>query len=170
MPEMTTKPALYLAIVLFLVLIGCTTTPPIVVETPPEEEINPAPQDESFDPLTLKEKDIIPSESSGLEPYPVGGVAEGDEKSSPAMSLKEVQGYRVQIFVTGEEFEARAVEEEALLQFDESVYLIFDPPNYKIRVGNCLTRTQANDLREKAVKLGYRDAWVVRSKVLVPSR
>jgi hypothetical protein len=164
------KPAALILTALYLIILGCAAPPPIVVEAPPEEEINTTPQDETFDPLTLNEEDIINLTPSGLKPYPSPGSAAENEPSSPVTSLKEVQGYRVQIYVTGEEFEARAIEEEALLQFDESVYLIFDPPNYKIRVGNCLTRTQANALREKAAKLGYRDAWVVRSKVLVPVR
>ena len=84
--------------------------------------------------------------------------------------LKEIPGFRVQIFVSRDEFETRQIEEQALMSFDESVYLIFDSPNYKIRVGDCRSRSEANELRQRAVGLGYKDAWVVQCKVLTTVR
>jgi hypothetical protein len=54
---------------------------------------------------------------------------------------------------------------EAEAIFPGEVYLQYDAPYYKVRVGNCLTRREGDLLQERAVRRGYRDAWVVRSLV-----
>lgn len=154
-----------------ILLSGCGRTPPPIIEETTEEPISYVVQDESFDPLSLDEREVIVLPKSKLKPSPEKqGGETPEQKSTPTAALVEMQGYRVQIYVTREEFDARGVEEAALLQFDEGIYLTFDSPNYKIRVGDCVTRAQASQLRDKAVKMGYRDAWVVRSKVMVPTR
>lgn len=125
------------------------------------------PQDEKFNPLTVIDDAIVLPESN-LELAPPKTIQEGDEqREEPAVEMVEVPGYRVQLVATDAEFEARAVEEKALIEFDENVYLIFDSPTYKVRIGDCVSRLEANELRKKAANLGYRDAWVVQSRVLV---
>ena len=80
---------------------------------------------------------------------------------------QERQGFRIQIFSSSTNLRAREIEKKASGQFSEGVYLIYDPPTYKVRVGNCLTKEEADIIRQKAVSLGYRDAWVVRDKIIV---
>jgi len=49
---------------------------------------------------------------------------------------------------------------------NEDVSIVFDAPVYKIRVGNCVTRNEAENIKINLVKFGYDTAWIVRSKVL----
>lgn len=162
--------ALLMAAALLLILTGCAVKPPPVVYNAPEDTVWVV-QDESFDPLSLNEKDVIELPESKLKPYARDRMSgRTTPKSGSVKATEETAGFRVQIFATDLESEARTVEQEALIKFREGVYLVFDAPNYKIRVGDCLSRPEANDLRDKAVKLGYRDAWVVQSRVIPPER
>jgi len=155
---------------LMLGLAACTPSAPPQVEEPDDQDIARVPQDESFDPSTIQTDDNFKLPEANLKNRPVDEKGEVVEPTATTFEVVEVAGYRVQIYVTRDEFEARTVEEEALMNFDESVYLIFDSPNYKIRIGDCTTRKSANELRDKAQKAGYRDAWVVQSKVLIPKQ
>lgn len=141
--------------------------PPVTYEEPPVEESMLVPQDESFNPLTVVDDAIVLPESKLKEAPPETTQKDEEQQEEPSVNMVEVPGYRIQLLATDAEFEARAVEEKALIEFDENVYLIFDSPIYKVRVGDCVSRLEANELRRKAVKLGYRDAWVVQSRVLV---
>jgi hypothetical protein len=119
--------------------------------------------------MSLDEKDVIILPPSQLKEAPIETPVAGT-RSETGGELREMPGFRVQIFVGGDEFEARQMEEQALMSFDESVYLIFDSPNYKIRIGDCKTRTEANELRQRAVGSGYKDAWVVQCKIVTTIR
>lgn len=44
---------------------------------------------------------------------------------------------------------------------DQKVYIIFELPNYKLRVGDFINRKEAENIQKKIVQLGYRTAWVV---------
>ena len=43
----------------------------------------------------------------------------------------------------------------------EKIYIKFELPNYKLRVGNFDSRKKAEAYRNKVIQLGYRSAWVV---------
>ena len=43
----------------------------------------------------------------------------------------------------------------------EKIYIQFELPNYKLRVGNFSSRKKAELCRNKIVRLGYRSAWVI---------
>jgi hypothetical protein len=44
---------------------------------------------------------------------------------------------------------------------------VFDPPVYKIRVGDFLTRVEANQRLGVISALGFADAWVVGDKITI---
>ncbi|TKJ42341.1 hypothetical protein CEE37_01275 [candidate division LCP-89 bacterium B3_LCP] len=161
--------SLLLILAVILLQAGCAPTPPPTLEESPPQDINRVPQDESFDPLEFPDDETITLPPSELQSKPSTSASINESERDTAVSFEtvEVSGYRVQLFTTNVEFEARSVEEKALIEFDQNVYLIFDSPIYKIRIGDCLTRTEANKLRQVAVKRGYRGAWVVQSKVTV---
>jgi len=63
---------------------------------------------------------------------------------------------------------ASLTEQEATARFGPQgfkVYLVFEAPLYKIRVGDCLERNAAEELRDKAKDFGYGGAFVVKSKI-----
>ena len=78
-----------------------------------------------------------------------------------------IPGFRVQVLLTKEIDEANAVNDRMGQDLpDESVYLVYDSPYYKIRIGNFLDRPSADATLRKVVNLGYKDAWVVPDNVL----
>ena len=154
-----------------LLLTGCALIQPPQSEPVTEEEASSIPQYEAFDPLSIEGDDIIDISGSDLPTMIKSSTStENVENKEGTAATVEISGFRVQIFATSEEHEARSIEEEALLTFTVPVYLTFDPPNYKIRIGNCRTREEATAIKKTANKKGYRDAWVVPSKVIVPNR
>ncbi|TDI88028.1 MAG: SPOR domain-containing protein [Caldithrix sp.] len=74
-------------------------------------------------------------------------------------------GYRIQIIQTTDPEEARNVERDAILRFDEEVYRVFDPPFYKVRVGDFVNWNDAEKVQKVAIRRGFRDAWVIRTKI-----
>ncbi len=82
---------------------------------------------------------------------------------------RQAQGFRVQLANVTSEASAMAFKEEATAIFD-SVYVIFQRPNYKVRVGDFLTRSTADAAADSARRFGFRDAWVVPSRVWVITR
>jgi hypothetical protein len=150
-----------------LAFAGCSHKPPAIPQNAPKDTTY-ARQNESFDPLSVKEEDTMKLPDSRLKSGSgSGGKSSG--KSGSAPSTREAAGFRVQLIASDQESEARALEQQALLDFKETVYLTFDPPNYKVRLGDCQTRANANELREKAIRLGYDNAWVVQCRVIVSS-
>ena len=74
---------------------------------------------------------------------------------------RQVYGYRVQVIAASRESTALKMSEAARLRFDERVYVDYEPPYYKVRVGDCYTKEEAQALRERAVEEGYTDAFIV---------
>lgn len=101
-------------------------------------------------------------------------VSPGEEYSLYEMEEKDtttkttttsVPGYRVQIFASSTQEGADKIASEARFKFTERVYVEYDAPYYKVRVGNYKNRADAEILREKARNMGYPDAWIVQTEV-----
>jgi len=71
-----------------------------------------------------------------------------------------VYGFRVQLFATADKqlAEARANEYRAI--FEPPVYVGFEGLLYKVQVGDCQTRTEAEALRRIAIGVGCDDAFI----------
>jgi len=149
--------------VLALWIIGCggqrdatrdSTADPAVALSAFEADFNPS----DLDPDPTATRSTRPdsaSDPSGQNPY-----------VSPAPT-ETVQGFRVQVFSTANIDEANARKtalEEAIPH--ERVYLEFDPPAYKIRAGNFLTRHDADRFVRFLSDKGITGAWAVPQRVL----
>lgn len=86
----------------------------------------------------------------------------------PATSASEtVPGFRVQILSTPNIDEARRKKEEIARTFPEEWFVVeYDPPSYKIRCGNFLSRLEADRFARILGERGYPGAWVVPDRVL----
>ncbi len=138
--------------------------------------------DESFDPLSLDDDDIVIKRThamEGISNQPMESLTfqpanrEQNTEAIPdsLITYHEVDGFRVQIFAGRNVEAATMTKTKALADFElynQKVYFIFEAPFYKIRVGDFTDRTKAEKARELARKLGYREAFVVKSKVRVP--
>jgi hypothetical protein len=155
----------YYAVLLF----ACAGSKQVsIVDLPVDTENQQEGLIEDVDPMTLGDFTAEESVQSkqGPQPADIDQLLKGDEGISND-GPDEVQGYRVQLIATRDEEEARSVRRDALLSFDERVYLVYDNPYYKVRAGDCLSRYEADVLQEKAVQMGYAEAWVVRTTVSV---
>ena len=79
-----------------------------------------------------------------------------------------IEGYRVQALVTRNTHSADSIRAVLSDKIDEDVYITYEVPYYKIRVGNCVDRKQAEELKLKLVELGYASAWIIRTRVKAP--
>jgi hypothetical protein len=157
-----------LGLALLVGMMSCAQRPPALPASAARDSLRVA-QDESFDPLSMREDDLIKLPESRLK-VSTGTSEKGAAGSGAGRTLREAAGFRVQLIATESEMQARQTEQEALLDFQQSVYLSFDPPNYKVRVGDCITRADANALLNKATSIGYGDSWVVQCRVKVTDR
>ncbi len=103
-------------------------------------------------------------------------VVQDEKLTSLTQKYKEVNqrdpsfdGYRLQIFFdSGNNSKNRAT--DALAAFQEKfpnvkAYLSFKQPNYRIRVGNFRTKSEAIGF-QKSIQSDYPNAFVVRDKIL----
>ncbi|MBA7521656.1 hypothetical protein ES705_13767 [subsurface metagenome] len=153
----------FLLFIMFLYL-GCAGTREPVKEEPVEET---KPQyDESFDPLSLDDDDIIIADASVTKHENENQTAIIEEKIIP----KEINGFRVQILATKNIETASLFKQEATERFgslEHETYLIYEVPLYKIRIGDCKERSEAEDLRDLAKQYRYREAFIVKCKIKV---
>jgi len=121
--------------------------------------------DDSWDPATLLDLTLDTSavRQQVIRREQFEALLKGRSKVESAGGYAD--GYRVQLVATREEAEARADMQSALLSFSENVYLLFDNPYYKLRVGDCLSRSQADSLQQRALAKGFAKAWITRSQV-----
>jgi hypothetical protein len=154
---------------------GCARPPADIEETPSDE----APQigdSRGFDPLELpSDREIIPAR------YPRSGTISGRQVLVEAESgeskddtsfvelenfTREVdtlnsQAFRVQLFTSKVYQEARATARVAEEIFDQPVYVDYQVPNFKVRVGDFADRDDAESYAQRAKAAGYTSAWVV---------
>lgn len=157
-----------LLLVTFIALFAnCAQQVPLKRTPEPEPAVDSNAQLEDFNPQVLNDYDLK-MESAGSFRQDVADldlILKGNAPSETPKKRETVSGYRVQLISTRNEQEARNVLREGLLNFQEKVYLVFDNPYYKVRVGDCLSRYEANDLQETARQKGFWEAWVVRTTV-----
>lgn len=83
-------------------------------------------------------------------------------------TLQEINGFRVQIFMSEDISEAKRRESMYIESFgEENVLLIFESPFYKIRIGRFRDRDEAEDFREKLLRRGFYRTIIVPDKVKV---
>lgn len=165
----------FLTAVMMLVSVsGCLHPPAETAESSaPREESSEALR--GFDPLELpRDREIVPAK------YPHDGaiVGTGNDTAArsdqahdslliksdgvrPVIDSSNSQVYRVQVFTGLVHGEARQIARVAEEIFDQPVYVEYEVPNYKVRVGDWANRDAAERYCQKARTVGYTNAWVV---------
>ena len=109
-------------------------------------------------------KDIQPN-----WPVIINNVLDDSTSFEFLLSLDSVQsvseGYRVQVLAT--RYYERADSLAVLMKntVSDSVYVDFEAPNYKVRVGDFIDRESAESLQQDLVQMGYNSAWVLRTRI-----
>jgi hypothetical protein len=88
-------------------------------------------------------------------------------KDSLILEEETILGFRIQISSTANIDDAGSVKAAAQSLFTtDTVYVVYDPPVYKVRVGDFTTRLDANQRLSSMQEGGYPDAWIVPDKVV----
>ncbi len=156
---------LYLTMAAFL--FGCAGTQKS--KTPGEGVPSASTMDESFDPLSLNDEDLV------FEKVVRGQTAEQEmervtvpETTAVSQENKLVDGYRVQLISTKDLEGAtkfKQIVSEQFADLDYHFYIEFDSPYYKVRMGDFQTREEAQQARQIVQSRGYPKAFIVKTKV-----
>ena len=109
-------------------------------------------------------KDIQPN-----WPVIINNVLDDSTSFELLLSLDSVQsvseGYRVQVLATRyfERADSLAVIMKNTVR--DSVYVDFEAPNYKVRIGDFINRDSAESLQQDLVQMGYNSAWILRTRI-----
>ena len=80
--------------------------------------------------------------------------------------VSTTDGYRVQVLSTDDIDEANRVRAEVYEKTTrKEVYIIFEPPFYKVKVGDFTSKAEAENLRFKLSQLGYTESKIVQETV-----
>ena len=111
-----------------------------------------------------KLKDILPN-------WPIIVNNTLDDSTSFDIVLKKdstkyiSEGYRVQILATRYFDYADSLAISISSKIIDSVYVEFETPNYKVRAGDFIDRDSAELLQQKLLNMGYKSAWIIRTKI-----
>lgn len=86
------------------------------------------------------------------------------EKKLKSKNLKE--GFRLQVYETSSVSKANKKIEKLKKILGDSLYLSFEAPFYKIHYGNFSNRDEAEREKKKIARKGYKDIWIVKSRIL----
>ena len=109
-------------------------------------------------------KDPIP-----IAPKVLDGIY-GTSQIKVLDSLKDVRattrdGFRIQVFETSSSEKANSVFKKYKKKMDDSLYVIFDAPLYKIQYGNFSKKYEAENVKKKLSQKGFKNIWIVRSRI-----
>ena len=116
----------------------------------------------SFNPNVLIDPE--PRWPEIMNPFSSDNSVESVDKSLDS-NITVIEGFRVQVFATQDRVKADQLQEELTLRFKESIYIIFEAPNYKLRIGDFLDRDRAEILRRELAASGYPSSWILRTKI-----
>ena len=121
-------------------------------------------QEWRFDPDSLRDDGpIVPML---INPLIDGIVPEKDYSTDEKESGKVYNGFRVQVMSTNSGARAENMRMKLVSQINHNVRVIFEAPNYKVRVGAFADRRDAERLRKILFDLGYRRSWIVRARLI----
>jgi hypothetical protein len=116
-------------------------------------------QPSDHDPLKPRMQDRVPRRNDS------SATIAADDVLTPA-STEMAQGFRVQVYSSTDIDAARGKKAEFEAAFPgEWLYLDYHAPSYKLRVGNFLTRFEAERFARTLTDQGYTEAWTVPEKV-----
>ncbi|MEJ2722051.1 MAG: SPOR domain-containing protein [bacterium] len=159
-----------------VIVSGCATAAkaPPAAKSDPEEyrlesegEVPPLPQSQvrkevdrvdTFEEMPVTDKGI---EVENVEPPP--------PEVAKAPAQKTMDGYRIQLIASGNEASAREVQAVAQRKLGVPAYVDLIDNIYKVRVGDCPTREQAEALLARCRASGYGDAWIVSCPIVIGS-
>lgn len=160
-----------LAVLLLIGSVACQKAPQPGMERPAGETT--VGDQRGFDPLELpRDREIIPQRyprTGDIEGSATLVVAKDDDNTDAGQVIDlplpvdtiQSQIFRVQLLTSKAYGEARHAVTVAEEIFDQLVYLDYEIPYYKVRVGDFISRELAEEYQMKAKAAGYPSCWVV---------
>jgi hypothetical protein len=151
---------------------GCTSSKPIQIEekkkneTQKEIKVRLSDYEAKLNPADFdREIEVIQkARSEELKKQPPLEIP----KDSLTVQEEVIQGFRIQIYSSSNVDEASVTKNLAAEKFiGDSMYVVYDAPVYKVRVGDFVNRYEANQRLPEFVEKGYRDAWIVPDRVVM---
>ena len=129
-------------------------------------------QNEEFDPLTLNEPPVPLMNKSAI--YEIisenGNYSEGNYYQNKFREI-EKEGWKIQLISTKDFYEADSLKKMAEKYFpNETVESLYNSPYYKIRLGNCSKRSEAQKLLKAAIRREFYAAWIIPTKIKVKEK
>lgn len=124
-------------------------------------------QDEWIDPESLKDDRVFPFHAIHVSDTTIMNYIQDTSGLNIDDSVTVRRGYRVQIVSTQDVYQAEAIADRAGELFSYPVYVVFESPYYKVRIGDFLSDLDALDVERKARQNGYPGAWIVPSEINV---
>lgn len=78
---------------------------------------------------------------------------------------KVISGYRVQLFSGHDQKIAKSIEARLKVNYQHKVFILYEAPLYKVRIGDFRNRDDAFRFCKQLIKEGFRSAWVVKSPI-----
>ena len=76
-----------------------------------------------------------------------------------------IEGFRVQVLATSSQKNADRLRDELAIEYGKDIYIVFEAPNYKVRIGNFIDRRLAEKLRLELINKGYPSSWIIRTRI-----
>ena len=76
-----------------------------------------------------------------------------------------IEGFRVQVLATSSQENADRLRYELAIEYGKDIYIVFEAPNYKVRIGNFIDRRLAEKLRLELIDKGYPSSWIIRTRI-----
>jgi len=125
---------------------------------------------EDFDITPYKTKIIIPEkdQSSSNKNQEVWFDYESPKNNKKKTLVGTEDGYRVLVLAADNLEEANQLKADNYFSNNSNeVYVDFEPPFYKVKVGDFESQRIADDLKFKLNQLGYKEAKVIKDKINV---
>ena len=154
----------------FILLAGCSSSESsrkgsIAPAGEQDRKVDLAQTEKTFNPSDYDDEIEVIQKQHEIERQ---RAAADHQLDSVVVESETTQGFRIQIFATGNFDEANAMRQTAVQRLTEdSVYVVFDPPVYKVRVGDFRTRVEANQRLGVISAMGFAYAWVVGDKITI---
>lgn len=137
-----------------------------VVLQKPDEKVTQVTEDFDITPYQTEiQLESEPFSTSQLPPDVWYGYEPKPEQMQKSI-IGTTDGYRVQVLATDNMDEANEIRSEIYSKTTgKEVYVNFEPPFYKVKVGDFTSISEANDLKFMLNQLGYPEARVVQETV-----
>ena len=98
---------------------------------------------------------------------PATGRTGGDTVQTLRLPVPDddIMGFRVQIDMFSSESEAQQCARKAELKFAERVYIVYQPPFFRVRIGDFETKEEADNYVKKLKNAGYKKSRWIRTTI-----